>query len=122
MASTLTRALANRRRPEDEAELALRHGLERVRYGVLDRDPFGHGDVLEVSYAGPAAGVAAFVEASANGGLPVGLASSTTTRPSTRCSPTGSPASWTWSARTRSSSAENPRKETRDGEDVRTHL
>ncbi len=74
MASTLTHALANRRRPEDEAELALRYGLERVRYGVLDRDPFGRGDVLEVSYAGPAAGVAAFVEASAIGGLPVGLA------------------------------------------------
>ncbi len=74
MASTLTHALANRRRPEDVDELALRHGLERTAYGVLDRDPFGRGDVLEVAYAGPADGVAAFAEALAVGGIRIDLA------------------------------------------------
>ena len=74
MASTLTHAPANQGRPEDAHELARRHGLKRVAYGVLDRDPFGRGDVLEVSYAGPAEGVAAFGAASATGGVPVGLA------------------------------------------------
>ena len=93
MASTLTHGSANRSCTEDLHELALRHGLERTAYGVLDRDPFGLGDVLEVAYAGPAEGVGAYVEASASRGLRVDLASSTTTRPSTRCSRRGSPAS-----------------------------
>ncbi|MDP9487985.1 MAG: hypothetical protein M3Q49_19715 [Actinomycetota bacterium] len=74
MASTLTHEFANRSRPEEVGALALRHGLERTRYGVLGRDPFGRGDLLEVAYAGPAEGVVAFVEALANGGIRVGLA------------------------------------------------
>ena len=93
MASTLTNGSANRSCPEDVYELALGHGLRRTAYGVLDRDPFGLGDVIEVAYAGPAEGVVAYVEASASRGLPVDLASSTTTRTSTRCSRRGSPAS-----------------------------
>jgi hypothetical protein len=64
LASTLTHEFANRSHPEKVEGLALRHGLERTAYGVLDRDPFGRGDVLEVAYdMGLAEGVAAFVEA-----------------------------------------------------------
>ena len=95
MASTLAHGSANRSCPEDVHALALGHGLRRTAYDVLDRDPFGLGDVLEVAYdKGPAEGVIAYVEASASRGLRIGLASSTTTRPSTRCSRRGSPASW----------------------------
>ncbi len=87
MASTLAHEFASRRYPEEVGELALRHGLERTRYGVLDRDPSGRGDLLEVAHdKGLAEGVVAFVEALAIDGLRVCLASSTTTRPSTRCS------------------------------------
>ena len=74
MASTLAHGSANRSCPEDVHALALGHGLRRTAYDVLDRDPFGLGDVLEVAYAGPAEGVVAYVEASASRGLRVDLA------------------------------------------------
>ncbi len=74
MASTLTHEFAGRSRTVTVADLALRHGLKRTRYGVLNRDPFGRGDLLEVAYAGTAEGVAAFVESLAIDGLSVDLA------------------------------------------------